>query len=58
MAGKSRTEMTFVTLLCAFAAGRVFVYSAAFPLFNNMDELDRRPVFRLFRGEKPAALSR
>ena len=31
-------EKVLVWLLCAMAAVRVFVYSAAFPFFNNVDE--------------------
>src|SRR5438270_9473556 len=31
-------ERRFVLLLCCLAAIRVFVYSAAFPFFNNVDE--------------------
>ncbi len=35
---RARREQIFVFLLCMFAAVRVFVYSAAFPFFNNVDE--------------------
>ena len=31
-------ERRFVLVLCCLAAIRVFVYSAAFPFFNNVDE--------------------
>ncbi len=31
-------ERKFIYLLCALAAVRVFIYSAAFPLINNVDE--------------------
>jgi hypothetical protein len=38
MATDSRSEHIFVIVLCILAAARVFVYSAAFPCFNNVDE--------------------
>jgi len=34
----SRREARIVLLLCALAALRVFLFSAAFPFFNNVDE--------------------
>lgn len=34
----SRRDGFILTLLCALAAARVFIFSAAFPLFNNVDE--------------------
>jgi hypothetical protein len=34
----SKKERTIVLLLCLMAALRVFVFSAAFPFFNNVDE--------------------
>src|SRR5438270_12997324 len=33
-----RTNKKIVLLLCCITAVRVFVYSAAFPFFNNVDE--------------------
>ena len=33
-----KNEKTLVTVLCAFAAVRLFVFIAAFPTFNNVDE--------------------
>ena len=33
-----RKERIAVLLLCAIAAARVFLFSAAFPFFNNVDE--------------------
>jgi hypothetical protein len=33
-----RKERIAVLLLCAMAAARVFLFSAAFPFFNNVDE--------------------
>jgi hypothetical protein len=35
---RARGEQIFVIALCILAAARVFVYSAAFPFFNNVDE--------------------
>jgi len=35
---RTRLEQIFLVVLCVFAAGRVFVFSAAFPFFNNVDE--------------------
>lgn len=34
------TERRLITALCALAAVRVWLFSAAFPFFNNVDELD------------------
>jgi hypothetical protein len=33
-----RHERKLILLLCAIAAVRVFIFSAAFPFFNNVDE--------------------
>jgi hypothetical protein len=33
-----RNERSLILLLCAIAAVRVFIFSAAFPFFNNVDE--------------------
>lgn len=33
-----RRERTVLTALCVLAAARIFVFSAAFPVFNNVDE--------------------
>jgi len=38
MATGPRSEQVFAFALCILAAARVFVYSAAFPFFNNVDE--------------------
>lgn len=38
MQNRQARERTLIWLLCLLAAARVFVYSAAFPLFNNVDE--------------------
>ena len=35
---RARLERIFVVVLCMLAAARVFIYSAAFPFFNNVDE--------------------
>lgn len=52
-----RHERKLVLLLCAFAALRVFAFSAAFPFFNNVDEqahLDL--VMKYARGDVPREL--
>jgi hypothetical protein len=49
-----RHERKLILLLCAIAALRVFIFSAAFPFFNNVDEqahLDL--VMKYARGEVP-----
>ncbi len=49
-----RHERKLILLLCAIAALRVFIFSAAFPFFNNVDEqahLDL--VMKYARGELP-----
>src|SRR5689334_14148762 len=35
----SRKERWLVLLLCVLAGLRIFIYSAAFPFFNNVDEV-------------------
>jgi hypothetical protein len=52
-----RHERALILLLCAFAALRVFIFSAAFPFFNNVDEqahLDL--VMKYARGDPPRDL--
>jgi Predicted membrane protein (DUF2142) len=52
-----RHERKLVLLLCAIAAIRVFIFSAAFPFFNNVDEqahLDL--VMKYARGDVPRDL--
>ena len=34
----SRNERFLILMLCAVAAFRVFIFSAAFPFFSNIDE--------------------
>src|SRR5271154_1932677 len=38
MAQSESSERKWIFLLCLLAAAHVFVYSAAFPFFNNVDE--------------------
>ncbi len=56
--GISRTcERTIVCLLCLLAAIHVFVYSAAFPFFNNVDEqIHLDLVVRYSQARLPRAL--
>jgi len=50
-------ERKFVLLLCLLAAAHVFVFSAAFPFFNVVDEQDHLDlVMRYSRGDLPRAL--
>jgi hypothetical protein len=52
-----RHEQQLILLLCAIAAARVFMFSAAFPFFNNVDEqahLDL--VMKYARGDVPRDL--
>src|SRR4030095_273317 len=52
-----RHERKLILLFCAIAAVRVFIFSAAFPFFNNVDEqahLDL--VMKYARGELPRDL--
>ena len=47
-------EKKFVLLLCAFAAVHVFIFSAGFPFFNNVDEqMQFDVVLRYAHGEVP-----
>jgi hypothetical protein len=53
-----RVDRPLVYLFCAFAAIRVFAYAAAFPLFNNVDELVHFDlVMKYSRGQVPHALT-
>ena len=50
-----RHEARVVVLLCALAALRVFLFSAAFPFFNNVDEPAHVDlVHKYARGHVPA----
>jgi len=52
-----RHQRELVLLLCAIAAIRVFMFSAAFPLFNNVDEQAHVDlVMKYARGEVPRDL--
>jgi hypothetical protein len=52
-----RHERTLVLVLCAIAAARVFIFSAAFPFFNNVDEQAHVDlVMKYARGEVPRDL--
>ena len=52
-----RHERKLVLLLCAIAAGRVFIFSAAFPFFNNVDEQAHVDlVMKYARGQVPRDL--
>jgi hypothetical protein len=51
------SEGTLVVILCLLAAVRVFVYSAAFPFFNNVDEQAHFDlVVKYSRGSAPRKL--
>jgi predicted membrane protein DUF2142 len=50
-------ERKLILLLCAIAAVRVFIFSAAFPFFNNVDEQAHVDlVMKYARGELPRDL--
>jgi hypothetical protein len=50
-------DRPLIYLFCVLAAVRVFVYAAAFPLYNNVDELVHFDlVTRYAQGEVPRAL--
>jgi hypothetical protein len=52
-----RHERRLVLLLCAIAAVRVFIFSAAFPFFNNVDEQAHIDlVMKYARGQLPRDL--
>ena len=52
-----RHEARIVVLLCALAALRVFLFSAAFPFFNNVDEQAHFDLVRKYaRGHLPAGI--
>jgi len=52
-----RHERKLILLLCLIAAVRVFVFSAAFPFFNNVDEQAHVDlVMKYARGELPRDL--
>ena len=52
-----RHERELVLLLCAIAAVRVFIFSAAFPFFNNVDEQAHVDlVMKYARGQVPRDL--
>jgi len=52
-----RHERNLVLLLCATAALRVFIFSAAFPFFNNVDEQAHVDlVMKYSRGDVPRDL--
>jgi hypothetical protein len=57
--GQSTPERRLVAWLCVWAAVRVIVMSAAFPLFNNVDEvLHFDYVWKCARGELPGPMQR
>src|SRR5438552_19047246 len=50
-------ERALVLMLCAIAAARVFIFSAAFPFFNNVDEQAHVDlVMKYARGQVPRDL--
>ena len=52
-----RAEAALVAVFCALAALRVFVFGAAFPFFNNVDEQAHVDlVYKYARGHMPAGL--
>jgi hypothetical protein len=53
------SERTLILLLCLVAALRVFIYSAAFPFFSNIDEdLHFDLITQYARGEIPRSFKR
>src|SRR4029450_12010751 len=53
----TRLARELIVLLCAIAAVRVFIFSAAFPFFNNVDEQAHVDlVMKYARGELPRDL--
>jgi hypothetical protein len=53
---RARAEWTFVLILCCLAAVRVFVFSAAFPFFNHVDEDQHFDlVYKYSSGRLPTA---
>jgi hypothetical protein len=53
--GQGRWEKPLIAALCALAAIRVFVFSATFPFFNNVDEQFHVDlVLKYARGEWPS----
>jgi hypothetical protein len=53
----SRSEKVFILLICAAAAVRVFIFSAAFPFFSNIDEdLHFDLIMQYSRGQFPRGL--
>ncbi|MEI7809083.1 MAG: hypothetical protein WCJ07_11435, partial [Verrucomicrobiota bacterium] len=51
------TERKIILLLCLFAAAHVFVFSAAFPFFNIVDEqVHFDLVVRYSQGDLPRSL--
>jgi len=52
-----RDERKLILLFCAVAAVRVFIFSAAFPFFNNVDEQAHIDlVMKYARGQVPREL--
>lgn len=52
-------ERLIVVLLCGLAALRVFLFCAAFPFFNNVDEQSHYDVvYKYSRGHVPSGLER
>jgi hypothetical protein len=57
MIGSPPRETRIAVLLCVLAALRVFVLSAAFPFFNNVDEQSHFDlVYKYSRGHVPGSL--
>jgi hypothetical protein len=53
---RTRLEQIFIVVLCMLAAARVFVYSSAFPFFNNVDEqMHFDLVYKYSVGDLPKA---
>jgi hypothetical protein len=56
-AGQAGLEHKIIVLICLLAAVHVFVYAAAFPFFNNVDELQHFDVvLKYSRGEVPRTM--
>jgi hypothetical protein len=57
MAQSGSNERTWILLLCCLTAVRVFIFSAAFPFFNNVDEQAHFDlVVKYSHGRIPAGL--
>lgn len=55
----AKNEFVIVVILCIVAAVRIFIFSAAFPFFNNVDEQAHYDlVYKYSKGQIPNALEK